>query len=105
MSDGCGGTLDCGTCGAPQSCGGGGTYGQCGGCTGCYPGTTANCPGTYTSCFIGDGFDHQAIETCQPDGTWGPCVESYGSVGTNGCVDGTSQGYGWVSCSGVECGY
>ena len=28
--DGCGGSLNCGTCVAPQTCGGGGTYGQCG---------------------------------------------------------------------------
>ncbi|MCC6522927.1 MAG: hypothetical protein IT373_09720 [Polyangiaceae bacterium] len=28
--DGCGGTLDCGTCPAPQTCGGGGTPGVCG---------------------------------------------------------------------------
>ncbi|MFO0679219.1 MAG: hypothetical protein U0169_22010 [Polyangiaceae bacterium] len=34
VSDGCGGTLDCGTCTAPQTCGGAGTPNQCGG-TGC----------------------------------------------------------------------
>jgi hypothetical protein len=28
--DGCGNTIQCGTCNAPQTCGGGGTYGQCG---------------------------------------------------------------------------
>jgi hypothetical protein len=29
--DGCGGTLQCGTCSAPQTCGGGGTPNVCGG--------------------------------------------------------------------------
>ncbi len=29
-ADGCGGLLDCGTCGAPDTCGGGGTPNQCG---------------------------------------------------------------------------
>jgi hypothetical protein len=28
--DGCGGSLNCGNCTAPQTCGGGGVYGQCG---------------------------------------------------------------------------
>ena len=31
VSDGCGGTLDCGACTAPETCGGGGTPNQCGG--------------------------------------------------------------------------
>jgi hypothetical protein len=31
LSDGCGGTLTCGTCAAPQTCGGGGTPNVCGG--------------------------------------------------------------------------
>jgi hypothetical protein len=31
IADGCGGTLNCGTCAAPQTCGGGGTANQCGG--------------------------------------------------------------------------
>jgi hypothetical protein len=30
IDDGCGGTLNCGTCNAPETCGGGGTANQCG---------------------------------------------------------------------------
>src|SRR5262249_22616085 len=33
LADGCGGTLDCGTCPLPEACGGGGTPNVCGGCT------------------------------------------------------------------------
>jgi hypothetical protein len=39
LGDGCGGTLDCGTCNAPQTCGGGGTPNACGGSSGCVPKT------------------------------------------------------------------
>ena len=31
VGDGCGGTIDCGMCVAPQTCGGGGTANLCGG--------------------------------------------------------------------------
>jgi hypothetical protein len=41
LSDGCGGTLDCGTCTAPETCGGGGSANVCG--TGaCTPRTCAS---------------------------------------------------------------
>jgi MYXO-CTERM domain-containing protein len=33
VPDGCGGTLNCGTCASPLTCGGGGTPNVCGGCT------------------------------------------------------------------------
>src|SRR5262249_5879057 len=33
VSDGCGGTLNCGSCASPQTCGGGGTPNTCGGGT------------------------------------------------------------------------
>jgi hypothetical protein len=31
IGDGCGGTVDCGTCTPPATCGGGGVANQCGG--------------------------------------------------------------------------
>src|SRR5690349_8106931 len=34
IGDGCGGTIDCGTCTAPDTCGGGGTLFTCGGGSG-----------------------------------------------------------------------
>ena len=40
--NGCGGTLSCGSCTAPQTCGGGGTASQCGGNSGCVPRTCAS---------------------------------------------------------------
>jgi hypothetical protein len=45
--DGCGGTIDCGTCTPPETCGGGGKASQCGDSTPCKPKTcqdlNANC--------------------------------------------------------------
>ncbi len=42
LGDGCGGTLDCGSCNAPQTCGGGGVPSQCGGNNGCTARTCAS---------------------------------------------------------------
>jgi hypothetical protein len=44
IGDGCGGTIDCGSCTAPQTCGGGGTLFQCGGdsTTACTPRSCAD---------------------------------------------------------------
>src|SRR5690348_15917491 len=39
QGDGCGGSIDCGTCKAPETCGGGGVASQCGGNSGCVPKT------------------------------------------------------------------
>jgi hypothetical protein len=39
ISNGCNGTVNCGTCTAPQTCGGGGTPNVCG-CTCAYPAPT-----------------------------------------------------------------
>ena len=51
--DGCGGTLNCGTCASPQTCGGGGVAGQCG-APSCTPLTCAglgyNCGSTGDGC-------------------------------------------------------
>jgi hypothetical protein len=59
ISDGCGGTLNCGTCSAPQSCGGGGAANACG----CTPTT---CAAQHATCgSISDG--------CGGDLTCGTC--------------------------------
>src|SRR5262249_37861236 len=42
QGDGCGGTIPCGDCKAPETCGGGGTPSQCGGSGGCVPKTCAD---------------------------------------------------------------
>jgi hypothetical protein len=41
VSDGCGGTLSCGSCTSPQTCGGSGTANVCGGSSSCSPTVTA----------------------------------------------------------------
>src|SRR5262249_31185997 len=81
ISDGCGGTLTCGACTAPQTCGGGGVANVCGG--GCTPTTCAaqgkNC-GT-----ISDG--------CGGTLTCGACTapQTCGGGGTpNVCGGGTT---------------
>lgn len=59
--DGCGGTIDCGGCTAPETCGGGGTPSVCGGTAGCIAKTCTElgvacgpsgdgCGGTIASC-------------------------------------------------------
>jgi hypothetical protein len=75
--DGCGGTLDCGSCTAPQTCGGGGTPGQCG-APACVPLT---CAGQNVSCgAAGDGCGGTlncgsctAPKTCGGGNTPGQC--------------------------------
>ena len=53
LGDGCGGTLNCGTCTAPQTCGGGGVAGKCGQPT-CTP--FATCAQAGANCgYAGDG--------------------------------------------------
>lgn len=51
IGDGCGGTLDCGTCAAPKTCGGGGVASQCG-CKGLLCQEVA-CPGSGTTTVTG----------------------------------------------------
>ena len=79
IPDGCGGTLSCGTCSAPQTCGGGGTPNVCGAT--CTPTTCAaqgkncgsisdGCGGTLTCGTCGSG------QTC----TNNVCVSGGGSV-------------------------
>ncbi|MBI3767819.1 MAG: hypothetical protein HY271_04895 [Deltaproteobacteria bacterium] len=53
IPDGCGGTLDCGSCTAPRTCGGGGTPNVCGcpsNCGGDICGTVVNSCGQQVSC-------------------------------------------------------
>ena len=76
-SDGCGGTLDCGSCASPDTCGGGGTPGQCGHPT-CKPQT---CADQNVSCGpAGDGCGGTLAcgscttpKTCGGGGTPGQC--------------------------------
>ncbi len=74
--DGCGGTLQCGTCTAPQSCGGGGAPSVCGGNTGiapdgaviCTPATCASLGFNCGSAGDGCGGTLQCGSTCATSG-------------------------------------
>jgi hypothetical protein len=80
QGDGCGGTLQCGTCTSPQTCGGGGVYGQCG-----YPDAGACTPKTcaqlgYNCGPQGDGCGGTlqcgtctSPQTCGGGGVYGHC--------------------------------
>jgi hypothetical protein len=104
--DGCGGTLDCGTCTAPQYCGGGG-YSQCGGgvvtapdggtVTICTPFTCATSPnGPYNCGMTGDGCGGTiSCGTC-------PASQFCGGGGFNQCGGSTGLGSdGGVPCTPV----
>jgi hypothetical protein len=103
--DGCGASLDCGQCTAPQTCGGGGTPGQCGG-TGCTPITCAQ--QNITCGPAGDGCGNllqcgscATGQTCGGGGTSGQC----GTTSTPTCTPATCAQLG-VTCgpTGDGCG-
>jgi hypothetical protein len=80
IADGCGGTLDCGTCTLPQTCGGGGTPNVCGlgpVCGGGPGSCGGTCPSGLTCSFVQDEFPFCG---CVPDGSQ-PC----GSVAVPFC--------------------
>ncbi|MBP8196416.1 MAG: hypothetical protein KAY55_04540, partial [Deltaproteobacteria bacterium] len=68
VEDGKGGTLDCGTCTAPQTCGGGGTFFQCGGSSGCVPKTTAE------ACAVVNANCGEAADGCGGTVSCGTCT-------------------------------
>ncbi len=83
--DGCGGSIQCGSCPLPQTCGGGGKPSVCGGTAACVPKT---CADQNISCGpAGDGCGNliqcgscTAPETCGGGGVPGKCG------GNNGCI-------------------
>jgi hypothetical protein len=90
-SNGCGGTINCGTCTAPETCGGGGMPGVCG----CTPATS--CPAGQTCGTASDGCG--GMLNC---GTCGQCQTCTG----NACVsvaDNTSCGFNGAICCGGTC--
>ena len=106
IPDGHGGTVNCGTCTAPETCGGGGTANQCGcttktcpaGNTGDSCGTVPNgCGGTLScTCVSGDTCSGTSNGTCQP-----ACVPMTCGSGGVGSMCGTlSDGCGGqITCS------
>ena len=82
LGDGCGGTLNCGTCTAPQTCGGGGTPNVCGACT------PTSCAAQSKNCgTLSDGCGGTlecgtctAPQTCGGGGTPNVCGASTGGL-------------------------
>jgi hypothetical protein len=89
--NGCGGSLSCGTCTAPETCGGGGKFSQCGGSSACIPKTCSdlgfNCGpagdgcGGLLSCGTCSGG-----ESCGGGGTPSQCGKT--TVHVDGGIDG-----------------
>jgi chitinase len=115
ISDGCGGTLSCGSCTSPQTCGGGGTANVCG--SSCTP-TTCSAQGKNCGS-ISDGCGGTlscgsctSPQTCGGGGTANVC--GGGSSGTTTSIDdsvqgtGTNQfnysGTGWGHCTNCSDG-
>ena len=114
QGDGCGGTLDCGTCTAPQTCGGGGQAGQCGfpDAGTCAPLTCAqqnfNCGPAGDGC--GGTLDCGPCtppQTCGGGGTFGQCgYPDSGSCVSLTCADqGLNCGPAGDGCgNALDCG-
>jgi hypothetical protein len=105
LGDGCGGTLSCGDCSAPETCGGGGTPSMCGGTQGCVPKT---CAGQGYNCGpVGDGCgnllqcgDCTSPETCGGGGTYFVCGQN-----PPGCIPKTCADQGFnCGAAGDGCG-
>jgi hypothetical protein len=86
VSDGCGGTLSCGTCTSPQTCGGGGTANVCGGGSNC---THADGLGqSYTDCTDALGTPGTASTYNATMATDAAMAWASGSVTTGQCGNG-----------------
>ncbi|HEV3189178.1 MAG TPA: hypothetical protein VGY54_01705 [Polyangiaceae bacterium] len=106
IPDGKGGTVNCGTCTAPQTCGGGGTANQCGCSTKtCPAGNTGDvcgivpdgCGGSLNcSCVGGDTCSGASNGTCQP--TCVPLTCGSGGVG-NKCGSVSDGCGGMINCT------
>jgi hypothetical protein len=104
IGDGCGGTLQCGDCTAPETCGGGGPS-VCGGTGGC---VARMCTDVGATCGpVGDGCgnllqcgDCTAPETCGGGGTFFVCGQNPPGCQPKSCAD-----YGFTcGAAGDGCG-
>jgi hypothetical protein len=108
ISDGCGGTIDCGGCYLPQTCGGGGTPGQCGCPARTCSDTGANCGLVSNGCgLLMDCGTCAAGDTCGGGGTPNvcghPCVPTRVTCPRFGCAE-LDNGCGQtVCCGGAHC--
>ncbi|MGO9712467.1 MAG: hypothetical protein ACLQBL_26640 [Polyangiaceae bacterium] len=110
QGDGCGGSINCGTCTGTQTCGGGGTPNQCGGSGPCVPATT--CPATITCGPAADGCGGliascgtcTAPQSCGGGGTPSQCGQA-SCVPATACPTGQNCGVAADGCGGtISCG-
>lgn len=116
IGDGCGGTVDCGSCAAPQTCGGGGTQFQCGGNQACVPLTqTVACSALSANCGeVSDGCGGtitcgtcSGTDTCGGGGTAFQCGSGGGGTCTKLTCAAVNATCGTIGdgCGGtVDCG-
>jgi hypothetical protein len=119
IGDGCGGTLNCGSCTSPQTCGGGGTANVCGGgssgggggsCASAYSqsnclsyaqGTVVSSGGHNWTCSNGNCANCSGYSSCAPGGSgcpWGAVWTDDGACGGGSCTPTT------CSAQGKNCG-
>jgi Glycosyl hydrolases family 16 len=87
ISDGCGGTLSCGSCASPETCGGGGVANVCGGGSTPMP---VGVPGAWTLVFD-DEFNGTSLDTTKWDPHWyqeGGVMNNVGTYAANVSVSG-----------------
>jgi hypothetical protein len=106
IGDGCGGTIDCGSCTGTQTCGGGGSASVCGGSAGCVPLTA--CPAGINCGPYPDGCGGLIAGGC---GTCTNPGDICGGGGPGKCGPGISAADGGTSCTpnntcppGINCG-
>ncbi len=105
--DGCGGTLSCGSCSAPDTCGGGGTAATCGHNTSCVPKTCKDLG--FTCGPAGDGCGGSLnCGTCKSPETCGgggkPSVCGMGFIAPDGGLDGGLCVPQTCASQGISCG-
>ncbi len=105
--DGCGSSLDCGSCKAPETCGGGGKFSQCGGKAACVPKT---CKDLGINCGpAGDGCGGALScgtcttpDTCGGGGKPSNCGTTF--ISPEGGVDGGACVAETCLSQGIKCG-
>ena len=107
VDDGCGGTLDCGTCAAPDICGGAGVENQCGCTVKSCSQLGANCGDVDTGCGIVSCGDCSSPNTCGGGGVDNQCGCSCSLPNAQTtCTAGSCQieacETGWADCDGND---
>lgn len=105
VDDGCGTTIDCGSCAAPETCGGGGVENQCGCTAKSCAQLGVNCGSVDTGCGPVACGDCTAPETCGGAGVENQCgcvcslPNAQTSCSAGACQIDACDG-GWADCDG-----